>query len=101
MAGMDMKKLAAVMKKNGATPVPNENTYVATAQDQAAQGDQQGAMDTMQYSVQNPAADQIDAQAEQKMRENDPKTNKKYKEYIKALQNAKKNMPAPSAGSSN
>lgn len=90
MAVSKQRQLAKIMAKNGATGVPNENTYVATAQEQAMSGNQQGAMDTMQYSVQNPAANQIDSQEEQTMRENDPKSQKKYKEYLKALAKAKK-----------
>lgn len=56
------KALAAAMKKRKATAVPNENTYIATAQEQAMKGDKKGAMDTMQYSIKNPARGDIDAQ---------------------------------------
>lgn len=89
MAQSRQRQLAKIMREQGATGVPNEQTYVATAQEQAMAGNKQGAMDTMQYSVKNPAAQDIQAQDEQTMRENDPKTEKKYKEYLKALKKAK------------
>ena len=44
-------KLREKMKKEGSTPVPQESTYAATAQEQAASGDTQGAYDTMQYGL--------------------------------------------------
>jgi len=89
MATSKEKTLAQIMKKKGATAVPNENTYVATAQEQAMAGNTQGANDTMQYSAKNPASGDIEAQDEESMRANDPKTAKKYKAYLKALKNAK------------
>ena len=55
------------MKKQGATGVPNENTYVATAQEQAMAGNTKGAMETMQYSVSNPASSQIESQDREAM----------------------------------
>ena len=89
MATSKERQLAKIMKAQGATGVPNEQTYVATAQEQAMAGNKQGAMDTMQYSAKDPAVKNIEDQDEAKMRENDPKTNKKYKEYLKALKKAK------------
>lgn len=89
MATSKEKTLAQLMKKKGATAVPNENTYIATAQEQAMRGDTQGANDTMQYSIKNPAQKDIDAQDEERIRANDKKTSKKYEQYLKALKNAK------------
>jgi hypothetical protein len=89
MASAKEKTLAQLMKKKGATGVPNEQTYIATAQEQAMAGQQKAANETMQYSVKNPASKDIEAQDEATMRENDPKTAKKYKAYLKALKNAK------------
>jgi hypothetical protein len=85
----DMKRakaLIAKMKKEGATGVPNENTYVATAQEQAMAGDKQGAMDTMQYSINNPAADQIDAQEKEQMDAKIKIQNRKKALYNKIMQ---------------
>lgn len=64
MASMKEKQkaLAAIMKKKKATAVPNENTYVATAHEQAMAGNEKAAMETMQYSVTNPARADIRAQ---------------------------------------
>lgn len=55
-------ELLKQMKKNGDTATPNENTYVATAQEQAMKGDTKSAMETMQYSVTNPAVKDISKQ---------------------------------------
>jgi hypothetical protein len=60
------KMLKEKMDKENATAVPNEQTYVATAQEQAMAGNTQGAMDTMQYSVKNPANKDIESQSSEK-----------------------------------
>jgi len=60
------KTLAQIMRKKGATGIPNENTYVATAQEQAVKGDLKGAEETMQYSIKNPAQKQIAEQDSQR-----------------------------------
>jgi hypothetical protein len=52
-------ELAKLMRKVGATATPNESTYIATAQEQAMRGERQAAMDTMQYSIKNPALNEI------------------------------------------
>ena len=47
------------MKKEGATPIPQESTYVQTAHEQAMAGEMKEAYDTMQYSAKEPAVSQI------------------------------------------
>jgi hypothetical protein len=59
------KKLAEYMKKTGATAVPQESTYAATAQEQAMKGDVEGANDTMQYGL-NEASKRSGEQAMKK-----------------------------------
>ena len=71
------------MKKQGATGIPNENTYVATAQEQAMAGDKQGAMETMQYSVSNPASSQIESQDREAMMKRAKMLDKKKKMFDK------------------
>lgn len=56
---LDLKKK---MKMKGATSTPNENTYIATAQEQASRGDKKGAMETMQYSIKPSVQKEIAAQ---------------------------------------
>jgi hypothetical protein len=79
------KRLAEIMKKQGATGVPNENTYIATAHEQAMAGDKKAAMETMQYSIKNQANDQIMAQEEEQM-----KSRVKEQDRKKALYNKSK-----------
>ena len=69
------------MKREGATSVPNENTYVATAQEQAMAGNTKGAMETMQYSVSNPASSQIESQDREAMMKRAKMLDKKKKMF--------------------
>lgn len=57
------KALAAMMKKKGATGVPNDETYVATAQEQALAGDREGAEATMQYGIKQEGSRMDEAKA--------------------------------------
>lgn len=90
MATNKQKTLAQLMKKKGATGVPNEATYIATAQEQAQKGQLEDAEATMQYSISNPAKKDIENQDETEMKANDKKSSERYKKYIKAMKNSKK-----------
>lgn len=84
--------LAKLMKKNGATGVPQVNTYIAAAHENAMKGNNDEAMKLMQDSM-NPAIPdpEVDQAADQNVadresqKENAGELSPKNKEFIAAL----------------